>query len=389
MRKNKLWSWTFVHILLLYCLVQMVLYMTTPVLAKYVLSLGQSNSVAGVISGAFSITALVFRPFSGYLSDGFRKKKLLLIALAATSVALFGYCIANKPWQLFLFRLIQGGAYAISTTVMMSMVSEIIDESVRGAGIGYYALAASLAAAVGPGIGLKLVDLAGYKNAILLAAGIAFVAMLFGLLQPYREKAVPAKHPEGFRFDQLIAKEVLALAGFSCLFSFANGLLSNFLAILGEARGIAGISLYFTVNAVVMAVTKPLSGRITDQYGLHYVMYVAFACSAVGLYLLAGASSLPAVLLVAVLYGIGIGAGQPAIQAQTTKEVELSQIGVAVSTCYLGNDIGQGLGPVLGGVISDGFGYGMIFLVAGILHTAAIALFWLYEKKHGRAAARA
>lgn len=389
MRKNKLWSWTFIHILILYCLVQMVLYMTTPVLAKYVLSMGQSNSVAGVISGAFSITALVIRPFSGYLSDGFRKKNLLLVSLAATAFALFGYCIASVPWQLFLFRLIQGGAYAVSTTVMMSMVSEIIDESVRGAGVGYYALAASLAAAVGPGIGLKLVDLVGYRNSILLAAWIALAALMFGFLQPYREKAAPEKRRAGLHLNRLIAREVLALAGFSCLFSFSNGLISNFLAIFGEARGIAGISLYFTVNAVVMAVTKPLSGKITDQYGLHAVMYVAFACSAVGLYLLAGASSLPVVLLVAVLYGIGVGAGQPAIQAQTTKEVELSQIGVAVSTCYLGNDIGQGLGPVLGGVISDGFGYGMIFLVAGFLHMTAIALFFLYEKKHRKAAVNA
>lgn len=381
MKKNKLWTRTFVHILILYCLIQLVLYMTTPVLSKYVLSMGQSNSIAGVISGAFSITALVIRPFSGYLSDGFRKKRLMLVSLAATAVALFGYYLAVSPWQLFIFRLIQGGAYAISTTVMMSMVSEITDESVRGAGVGYYALAATLAAAVGPGIGLKIVTVAGYKKSILLAAVIAAAAFVLGVFQPYREKTAVKAGSLQLRPENLIAREVLALAGFSCLFSFANGLISNFLAIFGEARGIAGVSLYFTVNAVVMAVIKPLSGRITDQYGLHYVMYVAYACSAAALYLLAGAHALPAVLVVAVLYGIGIGAGQPAIQAQTTKEVELSKIGIAVSTCYLGNDIGQGLGPVLGGIVSDCFGYGAIFFIAGVLHTAAIALFYVYEKR--------
>lgn len=88
--------------------------------------------------------------------------------------------------------------------------------------------------------------------------------------------------------SNLIAKEVLALAGFSCLFSLSNGLMSNFISVLGDDRGILNISLYFTVNAVVMAVTKPLSGRLTDRYGLHYIMYGAYFFCAVSLYLLAG-----------------------------------------------------------------------------------------------------
>ena len=97
-------------------------------------------------------------------------------------------------------------------------------------------------------------------------------------------------------------------------------------------------------------------------------MGVLFFC-AVSLYLLAGAGSLAAVVLVAVLYGIGVGAGQPALQAQSTKEVKLEQVGIAVSTCYLGNDIGQGIGPVLGGMVSDWLGYGAMFFGAALLHS--------------------
>lgn len=381
MKKRKLWSWPYIYILILYCFVQMVLYMITPVLSKYILNMGESNATAGIIAGAFSITALVIRPFSGYFSDRFPKKWLLTISLVVTFVSLAGYYMAAAPWQIFLFRLCQGASYAVSTTVMMAMVSKIVDVEVRGAGIGYYALAATLAAAVGPGIGLKVVEYAGYRRSILLAAVIALVAVAASFFQPFQEEKGAKAEALGFRLQDLIAKEVLALAGFSCLFSLSNGLMSNFLSILGDERGILNISLYFTVNAVVMAVTKPLSGRLTDRYGVHYIMYGAYFFCAVSLYLLAGAGSLAAVLAVAVLYGVGVGAGQPALQAQSTKEVRIEQVGIAVSTCYLGNDIGQGIGPVLGGLVSDHLGYGAMFFGAALLHTAAFFLFYLYERR--------
>lgn len=380
MKKRKLWSWPYIYILMLYCFVQMVLYMTTPVLSKYILNMGESNSTAGIIAGAFSITALAVRPFSGYFSDHFPKKWLLTVSLVVTFVSLIGYYAAASPWQIFLFRLCQGASYAVSTTVMMAMVSQIVDVEVRGAGVGYYALAATLAAAVGPGIGLKVVEYAGYRRSILLAAVIALVAVAASFFQPFREEKREETEKRRFGFRNLIAKEVLALAGFSCLFSLSNGLMSNFISILGDERGIVNISLYFTVNAVVMAVAKPLSGRLTDRYGMHYIMYGAYFFCAVSLYLLAGAKSLAAVLAVAALYGMGVGAGQPALQAQSTKEVGIEQVGIAVSTCYLGNDIGQGIGPMLGGMVSDRLGYGAMFFGAALLHTAAFFLFYLYER---------
>lgn len=381
MKKNKLWSWPYIYILVLYCFVQMVLYMITPVLSKYILNMGESNSIAGIIAGAFSITALLIRPFSGYLADRFHKKRLLTFSLLLTFLSLAGYYAAAAPWQIFLFRLCQGGAYAVSTTVMMAMVSEVVDVEIRGAGIGYYALAATLAQAVGPGIGLKVVECAGYRKSILLAAFIAMAAVGASFFQPFREEVKEKAEAPKLEFGSLIAKEVLALAGFSCLFSLSNGLMSNFISVLGDERGILNISLYFTVNAVIMAVTKPLSGRLTDRYGLHYIMYGAYFFCATALYLLAGARSLAVVLGVAVLYGIGVGAGQPALQAQSTKEVKIEQVGIAVSTCYLGNDIGQGIGPALGGMVSDRFGYGAMFFCAALLHTAAFFLFYFYEKK--------
>ena len=102
MNKNRLWSWPYIYILILYCFVQMVLYMITPVLSKYILDMGESNSIAGIIAGAFSITALAIRPFSGYFSDRFPKKRLLMISLLLTFLSLAGYYASASTWQIFI-----------------------------------------------------------------------------------------------------------------------------------------------------------------------------------------------------------------------------------------------------------------------------------------------
>lgn len=380
---KRIWTPAFIHILLLYFAVQMVLYMDTPVLSKYILSISQSNVVVGIVAGVFSIFALMVRPFSGFFADKYSKKMVLIFSMIGTFLATSGYCIAQNTAQFIFFRTIHGISYAVSTTIMMAMVSDILDDSVTGQGIGYYALAATLAASAGPALGLKMIAYAGYRGSLLTASFFALLAAVLAVTLPgARGKAVPENRGRlPLTIKNLIAKEVVPLAGFACLFSFSNALISNYISILGESRNIGNIALYFTVNAVVMAVAKPLSGKLCDQYGLHYILYFAFAFSSIAMFLLVGAQSLGVILVVAVLYGIGVGAGQPAIQAQSIHDVAPEKVGIAVSTCYLGNDFGQGIGPMIGGSISDRLGYGGMYAVVGVIHLAAIALFAIYEKK--------
>ena len=76
---------------------------------------------------------------------------------------------------------------------------------------------------------------------------------------------------------------------------------------------------------------------------------------------------------------MGQGAAQPSLQAGCINEVGADKSGVATSTYYLGGDICQGIGPMLGGFVVQIFvgtaGYTAIFDVCGVLLLAAFVFF--------------
>ena len=74
----------------------------------------------------------------------------------------------------------------------------------------------------------------------------------------------------------------------------------------------------------------------------------------------------------------------PALQTECIRTVGLERSGVATSTYYLGGDVGQGLGPMLGGMIAGSMGYEGLFDICGILLLSMTVVFYYLEKKKRR-----
>jgi MFS family permease len=78
--------------------------------------------------------------------------------------------------------------------------------------------------------------------------------------------------------------------------------------------------------------------------------------------LISVAHSLTVFLLAAVLFGIGNGGSQPALQTLCLKCVGFERRGASSGTYYMGMDIGNTVGPVLAGLLAASFGYGGAFM---------------------------
>lgn len=74
------------------------------------------------------------------------------------------------------------------------------------------------------------------------------------------------------------------------------------------------------------------------------------------------------------------GAAQPAIQTTCIKSLPDEKRGVAVSTFYVGADVGQGLGGAIGGVVAQSFGYTAMYCGAGALMLAALAVYLVFAR---------
>ena len=95
----------------------------------------------------------------------------------------------------------------------------------------------------------------------------------------------------------------------------------------------------------------------------------------------ARAYALPLVLIAGILKGIGQGSGQSAIQADSVRMLGLERSGVASSSCYIGMDLGNVLGPAIGAFVISDFGYGPLFYAYAVVLLLCIPIYYLYTRK--------
>ena len=106
---------------------------------------------------------------------------------------------------------------------------------------------------------------------------------------------------------RLIEWRVLLLSVTLFMYSFGYGAITSFSAMFADALGISPKSIYLTLLAVVILLTRPLSGPLADRVGYRRVFMPCLALIAVGLALLASASSLAWLVVSAIVFGVGFG----------------------------------------------------------------------------------
>ena len=357
----------------------MAFQMVQPVLTKFAVSIGASLTVGGTIAGIFSITALVVRPFSGAIADKFNKKWLMVGATSVIAVSVLCYSLAANVGMLFGFRVVHGIAFAVSSTTNMAFATSFIPEKRMGEGIGYLGLGQILATAVGPNISVWASTNLGYNWTFVISFGMSATAALLMMLIKYRQPIKKSAEKFKLRISDMIALKIIPLAILGGIFSLANGLISAFLVMLGDERGIANVGIFFTLNAIFLLMVRPFSGKLNDKKGLNFILIPSYIIAAAAMALLAGATATWMVAAAGALKAIGQGAGQPALQAECIKMLPEKR-GVATSTYYIGADVGQGLGPIVGGAISTAFGYGATYTGAAVLLVVGMVCFVIYRK---------
>jgi MFS family permease len=382
--KKRLWNAQYIILLFLGTLTATSFSMVMPTIAKYATQLGASLTVAGIIAGLFSITALIARPFGGVIVDRLNKKKVLACATTVLGLAAMGYSVSVSIPLLVVFRILHGIGFAVSSTANVALVTSFIPRKRLGEGIGYYGLGQILAGAIGPNIGLIIGNKYGLRFSFLISSIILLTAAALmtriSYKPPVNIESIEKSHKGRIAFCNIVAVEVLPLALIGGIFSFGNGIVSSFLVLLGEERGIKNIALYFTVNAICLFIVRPMAGKIADKKSLSFILYPALILSTMEALLLSNAKVLWMVLIAAVCKAFGQGAAQPTLQSTCIKKLPPSRSGVATSTFFLGADIGQGIGPIIGGAISASFGYSAMFYCCVGLLIIGMAAYNVYDR---------
>ena len=393
-------------------------YILTPLLPLYLSEhFGATKDVIGLVLSGYTITALLFRPFSGYVVDAFPRKTVLMISFGAFAIFFAGYLAASTLLLFTIVRTLHGGPFGALTVSNSTVAIDVLPSSRRTEGIGYYGLSNNLAMAVAPSIGIFIYQLThSFEFIFWLAFIVACLGWLVDSTVVLERKEECGKRKENTpAADSKEKSNLLPLSTFHfplswdrfflvrgwllglnmVAFGFSFGVLSNYLAIYGkEVMGITGgTGTYFMLCSVGLILSrlqggKALrNGRVTHNAGsgmvISLVGYTLFIfmptlakCSMVNVQW----SMIIGYYGSALLIGLGNGHMWPAFQNMTINVAHNNQRGTANSTILISWDIGMGLGILVGGVVSELISYSAAFWTVVLVNASGVACFFLATK---------
>lgn len=384
-----IWNVMFLSIFFSNMTMQLSQQMSNSQLSLYAKALGSPADQIGSLMSMFAVTALIFRFVSGPAMNSFNRKHLLCMAMSFMTIAYLGFRFSSVIASIFslqtitvlkIFRLIQGIGNAFGNSCCLTIVSDVLPKDKFTTGMSYFALAQVVSQSIGPTFGVLLSDTFGYENTYIIVACCMTAAIIFTSLMV---KLAPRKGiPFNLSLNSMLAHEALVPAGITFLVAIGFTSINAFLLVYAEERGIENASLFFTVYALAMLVTRPMIGRLTDKYGFVKVSIPAIFMTSISLVLIGVSTNLLMLLLAAFVNSCGYGAIQPALQSLCMKSVVPERRGSASSTNYIGLDLATIVGPTVCGVVADQLGYTPLMWAIMVIPCIMGAIFVLIAKKH-------
>ncbi|MEW9701674.1 MFS transporter [Paenibacillus sp. SI8] len=361
---HKLWTRSFISLtigsFLLFLNLQMLL-SSFPAFVKENFHAG--DLTVSLVTSVFALSAIATRFLTAVLIRKVQRKVILYIGLLVAAIVTGLYVWADSVGSLLVMRVGYGIGFGMASTIIPTLVSQIIPGRRMGEGIGYFGLSTSLAMSMGPMIGLNVMKQFGFST--LTVIGSFTLLIIFPLLLLTRSiPPEPRKEVSSVKTDgkqPSFSAKLIAPALLNVLLSVTYSGLLSFIALFGEAVHIEQVGLFFMFNAITIIMIRPISGKLFDKKGHGAVLIPAAISVVASMIILSFATSMPMLILSALLYGLGFGAIQPTIQAWMLRSTPQEQHGMANSMFYNSTDLGVALGALLLGAISSLYGYAMMY----------------------------
>jgi len=394
---ERLWNSNYIKVMIANFSLFFAFYILTPLLPLYLSeTFGATKDLIGLVLSGYTITALLFRPFSGYIVDTFNRKHVLLVCYAAFAFFFGGYLAAGSILLFTIVRTLHGGPFGALTVANSTVAIDVLPASRRNEGIGYYGLSNNVAMAIAPTVGLFVYH---HTHSFELLFWLALLVAFFGLLvdatvtvkQPaarLQDKSGSLARPEQPKARRLSLDRFFLLRGWligvnMVFFGFCFGVLSNYLAIYSkEQLGItSGTGTYFMLCAIGLILSRLQGGKALRKGRLTQNAAEGMVISLVGYTLFILMPNTIGYYGSALLIGLGNGHMWPAFQNMMISVAHHNERGTANSTILVSWDVGMGLGILLGGIIAELLSYSVAFWTVAVVNACGVALYFLRTQR--------
>lgn len=388
-QQERLWTSSFISITVCTFLLFLNLQMLLSSFPGYVTNdLNGSNTAVSLVTSVFALSAIASRFMTAAFMRRLSRDWLLLAGLLLAAATTAVYSLSGSVSSLLVLRIGYGIGFGMASTILPTLVSQIIPERRMGEGIGYFGLSSSLAMSIGPMIGMNIMDNLGFSMltisgtaALFLSVPILFASKIIKLssgagVQSRTEAS--ARNREGFNHKLWFP------ASLNVLLSITYSGLLSFILLFGDFAGLEQVGLFFLFNAITVVLIRPVSGRLFDRKGPALVLIPAGLSVAASMIVLSYSEHLLMLVISALLYGLGFGAIQPTLQAWMLRRSSTQQYGAANSMFYNSTDFGVAIGAVLLGAIASATDYAVMYRYSAcimLLFVFVFAVSRIYARK--------
>lgn len=383
--KEVLWNRNYIAVCTANFLLFFSFYLLLPMLPFYLRdTFAADKQLIGIILSGYTITALIVRPFGGFIVDSFPRKPVLLICYFAFFIFFAGYLIAGTILFFAIIRTLHGFTFGAVTVANSTMAIDVLAPSRRAEGIGYYGVSNNLAMAIGPSLSMYLYE-SGMSHEIIFV--VALISSGLGLLlntslRTRKRQIVKDKQP--ISLDRFFLTNALPESAMVMYFSFAYGILSTYVAIYGKDEvGIEGGSgLFFLLLAIGLIGARLLSAQWVKRGLLTRNIGTGMVITIIGFTTFVLWRTPDGFYTSALVLGCGYGAMCPSFQTVFIDLAPNNRRGTANSTYLTSWDLGLGIGVLLGGSIAEHLSYHTAYTVATITCIIGSVIFLCHTARH-------
>ncbi|MDL2260195.1 MFS transporter [Deltaproteobacteria bacterium OttesenSCG-928-K17] len=366
-RPPALWTLAFVTFVLLNLFVFMGFDILLPTLSLYLEMQGNNEAQIGQIFGVFTISAVLARTLAGSLAAKIDALWLVRGGLTACAVAGIYYFWATTVPTGMLARFIHGAGFGLASTLITALASQIIPPSRIGEGLGYLGLGTTLALALGPFLGIWLINDFGYffMFAVVAAFYVVAAAVTWALPKIKLASAAPgAPKAKPVLFSFKVWKPSLLMF----IIGLIMGSITIYLALFCKEKNLPYAGHFFVISTIGLFAARFSAGRIHDRLGHGYVLAPSILMITAAMYLMYLTPGRDLLFFISILYGLGTGAAFPSIQALAMSAVPLSGRTEATASLFNSLDIGIGCGSLmLGWAVKQSGTYSTVYLGSTVI----------------------
>lgn len=387
---SQLWSKDFVILSAVNFFIALTFYLLATTLTLYAIEqFRAAESKAGLASSIFIVGALVSRFFAGRFVELIGRRKMLHGGMLLYLISTLLYFPVHELNVLMAVRFVNGFAFGVAATAIATAVMNLIPNDRRGEGTSYFALSATASAAIGPLLGLVIVQHADFTVIFLCCAAFSLAGFILAAFAAIPEESLTREQKQALRrglsFRDFFEPNALPISLLMLVIGVAYSGILSFLNPYAVEIGLTeAAGLFFTVYAIFVFLSRPFSGKLLDAKGDNIVMVPAMVLFASSLLLLGAANSGFALLAAGALSALGYATLVSCGQAITIKLTPKHRYGLATSTFYVCIDGGLGIGPFLLGMLVPIVHYRGMFLILAVLTALTIIPYYLVHGKHAK-----